>query len=281
MRKLKKQIKQEAEQVSEALFSIAETFVNLLINVRLPKIEFKNPQILLKLVLVLSLLFVNISGGTSDMEANGGASAMINHISPEMLYVNGVKDKFEQKLIAEVDRYIKGQAPDSRLEASNIVEKCLEYETDIVFVLAQGLLESHFGTKGVAAKTHSVWNVGAYDNQRPRNWYANPNESLEPYLKLLKEDYLINITHAGDTIQKEVQELVMEDRQYINYNGSRFASARGYENAMRKLMVRIDMETSINFYQEILSLSNEEIIAFFAPKDSEELNPPEYTAFNF
>lgn len=283
MRKLKKRIKQEANQVSEASIFVFENLWNLMINVRLPKVQFKNPQILLKLAFVLLLMFVNVSGTTSDMEASGGASAMVNHVSPEQMYVNTVKGKFEAKLIEEVDLYIKGQAPTSGLDASYIVQKCLEYETDIVFVLAQGLLESHFGTRGLAAKTNSVWNVGAFDNQTPKKkyWYESPNESLEPYLRLLHEDYLINITHAGDTIQKEVQELVMEDRRYINYNGSRFASARGYENAMRKLMVRIDMETSIKFYQEILSLSNGEIIAFFAPPDPNDLGSAEFMAMNF
>lgn len=279
MRKLKKRIKQEAEQVSEASIRVFDKLWNLLINVRLPK--FRNPQILLKAALIFLLVFVNISGAPSHTEANGGVSAKPTQLSPHIVYVNVVKDKFESKLVTEVEAYINKMAPTSGLEASYLVEKCLEYETDIIFVLAQGLLESHFGTKGVAVKTNSVWNVGAYDNQRPRNWYETPNESLEPYLKLLREDYLMNITHAGDTIQKEVQELVMEDRRYINYNGYRFASARGYENGMRKLMVRIDMETSINFYQDILSLSNEEFLAYFAPPEQLELNGEEFTAMNF
>ena len=62
MRKLKKRIKQEAEQVSEASIPLAEKFVNLLINVRLPKIKFRNPQFILKLALVIILVFVNASG---------------------------------------------------------------------------------------------------------------------------------------------------------------------------------------------------------------------------
>jgi hypothetical protein len=269
MRKLKKQMKKEAEQVSEALRS-------LLINVRLPK--FRNPFIFLKAALVSLLLFVNVSGTTSHIKDSTGASAMEIKISPEMVYVNNLRTNFQTKLVEEVDRYITEMAPTSGLEAYHVVEKCLEYETNIVFVLAQGLLESHFGTKGVAARTNSVWNVGAFDNQRPRNWYKSPNESLEPYLKLIQEDYLINITHQGDTIHKDLHHLV-EDRSYVNYAGNRFASARGYENAMRKLMVRINMETSINFYQEIISLSNGEMIAYFVPR--EELDPASFQAMNW
>jgi len=278
MRKLKKQIKQEAEEVSEALIRIVEKFVNLLINVRLPK--FRNPFTLLKVSFIAILLFVSTVGSNSYSDISQGASAMETHIDPQRMYISSLRNNFEDKLTKEVNEYIKEVAPTSRLDASHIVKKCLEYETDIVFVLAQGLLESHFGTKGKAASTNSVWNVGTFDDGTILYRYKTPDESLEPYLKLLKEDYLINITHAGDTIQKEVQELVMEDRQYINYDGKRFASARGYENAMRKLMVRIDMETSISFYQKILSLSNEEMISYFAPIQT-SLNPESFQAMNF
>ena len=277
MRKLKKQIKQEAEQVSEALISIAERFVSLL-NVRLPKVKFRNPHYVLKTALVILLLFVN-SVTTTSYNDNKGASAMTNQINPLDLYVSEVRDRFEERIIKEVETYIKKMAPESKLSADLLVEKCLEYNTDIIFVLAQGVLESHFGTKGLAEKTNSVWNVGAYDGQKPRNWYDSPDESLEPYLKLVNEKYLINITAQGDTIYKDLYHLV-EDRGYTNYAGKRFASARGYENAMRKFMVRIDMETSIGFYQNVLSLSNEELLAYFAPR-RESLDYRQFQAMNF
>jgi hypothetical protein len=277
MRKLTKKIKQEAEEVSKASILLAKKFVSFVINVRL--LKFRNPFILLKSFLIILFLAVNVSGSTSNMNSSE-VGAMGSKINPQELYIENMRTNFKIKLEQEVEKYINKMAPTSGLEGSYVVEKCLEYKTDIVFVLAQGLLESHYGTRGVAKKTNSVWNVGAYDNQKPRNWYDSPDESLEPYLKLLKEDYLINITHAGDTIQKDVSELVMDDYQYTNYAGKRFASARGYENAMRKLMVRIDMETSIRFYQEILSLSDGEMIVYFVPQE-EGFNLESFQAANF
>jgi hypothetical protein len=59
---------------------------------------------------------------------------------------------------------------------------------------------------------------------------------------------------------------LVQDRGYINYQGNRFASARGYENGMRKLMVKIDMETSISFYQDFLKLDDYEILSYFNPE---------------
>lgn len=180
------------------------------------------------------------------------------------VYVQSVKDTFKVHLITEVDNYIKEMAPTSELNSEYLVEKCLEYNTDIVFVLSQALLESHFGTKGKAAETNSVWNVGTYDNGKILYRYDNPNESIEPYLKLINEKYLINVTEKGDTVFKDLRHLV-EDKGYINYNGDRFATARGYENGIRKIMIRIDLDTKISFYQQLTTLSSSEIVAYFMP----------------
>lgn len=260
MRNLKKQIKEEAEKVSEAL-------KNLLTNFRL--LKFKKPA--MRIVLMIILAFISINGTNSVPEIGGVSAMIIQRPNPVTVYANTVKDKFRTKLVIEVENYITKMAPSSNLNPEFLVKKCLEYNTDIIFVLSQGIIESHYGTKGAALKTNSVWNVGAYDNQKPRNWYKHPDESLEPYLKLINEKYLIHITSKGDTIYKDLHHLV-EDRGYTNYAGKRFASARGYENAMRKFMVKIDMETSISFYQEILTLSDPELLAFFAPTEDLKLD---------
>jgi hypothetical protein len=170
-------------------------------------------------------------------------------------------------------------APENKLSSQLLVEKCLEYDTDIIFVLSQALLESHFGTKGKAAETNSVWNVGTFDNGQILYTYSHPDKSLEPYLKLVNDKYLIEVTTKGDTIYKDLHHLV-QDRGYTNYRGARFATARGYENGMRKLMVRIDMETSIAFYQSILKLEPHELLDLFGPARQDELDPTNFYAQN-
>jgi len=268
MRNLKKQIQKEAEEVSKALF-------NLLSKFRFPK--FRNAA--MKIVLMLMLAFVSIDG-TNSIPESAGASAMgLQRMSPETVYVNTIKDKFQEKLITEVENYITKMAPESQLSPEFLVKKCLEYKTDIIFVLSQALLESHFGTKGKAAETNSVWNVGTYDNGQILYRYETPDESLVPYLTLVNEKYLITVTTSGDTIYKDLAHLV-RDRGYINYDGRRFASARGYENGMRKLMVEIDMETSISFYQDIIVLSESEMLAFFAPPEDLKLDYSRLQAMN-
>ena len=72
-------------------------------------------------------------------------------------------------LVDATQNYIDSIAPNSNLRALILVEKCEEYKIPITFVLAQGELESKFGTTGLAYRTNSIWNVGAYDNYDIKN----------------------------------------------------------------------------------------------------------------
>ena len=103
-------------------------------------------------------------------------------------------------LVNEVDTYIQRIALSSKLEGKVIVDMCLKYNIDIIFVLAQGQAESHFGTTGTARKTNSVFNVGAYNGHSASKQISNgfgfkhPNDSVEPYILLLINNYLVNKT---------------------------------------------------------------------------------------
>jgi len=245
MRKLNKtnQIKEEAEQVSDTL--IKRIFTK---------------------TLFLIILFISININTTSYSSE----TTTNFILEEKLYVSQLQTKMKENLISEVEKYIKKTAPESKLNSEFLVNKCLEYNVDITFVLSQALLESHLGTKGKARSTNSVWNVGTYDNGKILYRYKHPDESVEPYLKLINENYLTYINSFGDTIYKDIGHLI-EDKGYTNYYGARFASAREYEKGMRRIMVKINMETSISFYQDILNLSEKEIIAYFRPRDERDL----------
>lgn len=125
-------------------------------------------------------------------------------------------------LVNEVQNYIEQVAPASNLRGYAIVEECEKYNVDICFVLAQGEIESHFGTKGIASKLNSVFNVGVYDDKTAetvdRKYRFNyANESIEPYLKLLTTKYLVNKTE---------EELLIK---FVDINNKRYASNPNYE----------------------------------------------------
>ena len=143
------------------------------------------------------------------------------------------------QLVDEVQNYINTVAPTSNLRACILVDACEKYNIEVKFALAQGEIESHFGTKGLASKTNSVWNVGAYDSHfyskiMGTYKYSHPNESIEPYLKLLYEKYLTN----------EVEEGLL--RNFVDHNGNRFASDKNYEERLKYKYKYIGNNTQID-----------------------------------
>ena len=143
------------------------------------------------------------------------------------------------QLVDEVQNYINTVAPTSNLRACILVDACEKYNIEVKFALAQGEIESHFGTKGLASKTNSVWNVGAYDDHfyskiMGTYKYSHPNESIEPYLKLLYEKYLTN----------EIEEGLL--RNFVDHNGNRFASDKNYEERLKYKYKYIGNNTQID-----------------------------------
>jgi len=118
-----------------------------------------------------------------------------------------------------------------------IVRGCFKYNIDICFVLAQGMQESHFGTAGNARSTNSVWNVKAYPKNAlsHRKLYPTPDDSLEPYLQLLDEDYLVDGKTEYDMMVK-----------FVNKHGKRYAESETYEKAIAEKYQTIKTTTPID-----------------------------------
>ena len=166
----------------------------------------------------------------------------LTHYDIESNYIRKCKLKYWEtkfQLVDEVQNYINTVAPTSDLRACTLVDACEKYNIEVKFVLAQGELESHFGTKGLASKTNSVWNVGAYDGHSYSKImnaykYSHPNESIEPYLKLLYERYLTCETEEGLL------------KNFVDYNDNRFASDESYEERLRYKYKYISDNTQID-----------------------------------
>lgn len=145
----------------------------------------------------------------------------------------------KSKLVTEIQNYVTKIAPSSSLRVWELVEICLEEEVDIAFVLAQGEVESKFGTKGTASATNSVWNVGAFDTLSREKIdkkfkYQHPNLSIKPYVDLLKTKYLNN---------KTIYDL-FED--FVDEDGRRYASYEHYEKLVKGRYQYINEKTNID-----------------------------------
>jgi hypothetical protein len=151
-------------------------------------------------------------------------------------------EKTKCSLVEEVDKYIKKVAPSSALDGYVITEECINNSIDICFVLAQGEQESHFGTTGLARKTNSVFNVFAFDGLKhneicKEGKYKHPNYSVAPYIKLLKNDYLVDGKTEYD---------LLEPNNYVNKRGARYASSETYEKMLLDKYTKIKQNTKID-----------------------------------
>lgn len=143
-------------------------------------------------------------------------------------------------LNCEVQNYIDSVAPTSNLRAYDLIEAAVEYDVDVKFMLAQGEIESHFGTKGLASRTNSVWNVGAYDGLdsssiHPKHKFKHPNESIKPYLELLTTKYLVDGKLEVDLM-----------KSFTTKGGGRYATAKDYEIRLKDRYDYISSRTQID-----------------------------------
>lgn len=152
------------------------------------------------------------------------------------LAMNGVKDN----IVTEIDNYIDSVAYESGLNGIKLFELCDKYGVDVRFAMAQAEAESHFGTKGMAAKTNIVWNVRTYDGDTLNDvkkrgaHFKHPDDSIEPYLLLLVNSYFVD----GKT----------EEDMFINFvnkDGNRYASNPNYETIMLSIYNRINENTNL------------------------------------
>ena len=138
-------------------------------------------------------------------------------------------------LVDVVDSYIKEIAPSSVMNGITFVNKCDEYNMNLFFVIAQAQIESSFATKGLGQKMNSAFNVKAYDGKGSKymDKYDHPDDSIEPYIILVKKNYL------GES--KTEMDLM---NNYVNFEGKRYATNPDYEEMMlstyKKLINRYD-----------------------------------------
>ena len=191
-------------------------------------------------IIILIILLVIVINSSSFEDP-------INYIELDNLQRSELK-YWESKshLVDEVDNYIHKVAPTSNLSAVILVDECEKYQVDIKFVLAQGELESHFGTKGLGAKTNSIWNIGAFDSLsyseiHKKHVFSNPNASIEKYLELLTTNYLYGNKTEIDLLN-----------HFVDKNGKRYASSTSYEESLSYKYENIKNLTTIDSLQEVL-----------------------------
>ena len=118
----------------------------------------------------------------------------------------------------------------TQLSPKAIVKAAEKHSFDLPLLIAAAHLESCFGATSRAKRTNSVYSVGAYDNGNDMVTYGHPDDSIEGYINLIKNDYLIN----GKTIND-----LLKPGGFVNKNGHRYASKKNYEALLKNVRNRI------------------------------------------
>ena len=187
--------------------------------------------------IVLGIFFGVISFGVHLFDVTKEKHDFKKNYVFEVYRENLELDYYRSKaaLVDVVDSYIKEIAPSSVMNGITFVNKCDEYNMNLFFVIAQAQIESSFATKGLGQKMNSAFNVKAYDGKGSKymDKYDHPDDSIEPYIILVKKNYM------GDS--KTEMDLM---NNYVNLEGKRYATNPDYEEMMlstyKKLINRYD-----------------------------------------
>lgn len=143
--------------------------------------------------------------------------------------------KVKKELSISIQNYIDSVAPSNIINAEKYVDISFEYDLNLLLMLSQAHIESHFGTMGRAKRTHNIYNIGNTDDGLHTHMNSKDiHTSIYLYADLMKSRYLKN---------KSYETLLLN---FVCSKGYRFASAEDYEYKVSNQISKIKYNTDIN-----------------------------------
>lgn len=208
------------------------------------KISNKVTVFIIGVILILSLICAAFAKPERNVPAE---PATIERVSKGTTVTINQSDSIRNKLVQATNEYISQRFPKSKLTGKALVTACEKHDFDLCFALAQAEIESGLGTAGKARHTNSPWNVHAWDSRSAQQMnkmgygYSHPDQSIEPYIELVKTSYLGN--------KRTIHDLM---NNYVALSGHRYASDPNYERTLKSTYRRICMKTTLKDLQQAL-----------------------------
>lgn len=184
----------------------------------------------IKKALSMGVAVATILTAISNMNLSNGTKSQLIDFAKSTEMVN---DSLYAQKVKACEEYMKfalknqGFSLDSTgLKPETLVSAAIEKGFDLPFLMAAAHQESCFGATPRAKRTNSVFSVGSYDNGKDVVTYEDPNDSVDGYISLLNNHYLVD----GKTIFN-----LMEPGKFVNDVGNRYASDKGYEGKIKSL----------------------------------------------
>lgn len=215
---------------SQARYLVTEdTLARLLLESLNESLNIEDLKGKIKKAIAVGVSIATISAAICKLHAPERLKAELdNFVRAEMVDTTGYAQK-----VKDVENYMKfalnnqGFSLNSTgLKAETLVRASMEKHFDLPFLMAAAHQESCFGATPRARRTNSVFSVGSYDNGKDVVTYADPNDSVEDYIDLIQEKYLVNGKSLSD---------LMTPGKFTNGMGKRFASDKNYETKIKSL----------------------------------------------
>jgi len=136
----------------------------------------------------------------------------------------------------EIQSFIDAKSgSNSPITAKDIIDVSAKYNVPVELILAQGAMESNFGTKGRGARTKNIFNVGnttsgdkmekdSPEQKAVSRTFDSWIDGLDEYASLISRRYAPN----GDWSN------LLEN--FVNDEGNRYAQAPGYEDSLKNMI---------------------------------------------
>lgn len=180
-------------------------------------------------------LVLALAGKDENMMKYGGTMPK----KPAYLAEGGNLDPKDPASVQKIiDKYSGGKAP---LKAEDFIEVSQKYGVPLDLMLAQAIHESSIGTRGMATRSHNIFNIGNNGNTGRLTDQGSWKQGLENYAKLIRDEY------TTDRKTVDVGTLLSTDFKRPK-KGGLYAEGKGkYTGKLRALIAEINPNASYQY----------------------------------
>lgn len=204
-------------------------------------------------------LILDLAGKNENMMKYGGRLKMEDG--------GGIDPNDPKSVQAIIDKYSGGKAP---LKAEDFIEVSQKYGVPLDLMLAQAIQESSIGTKGMATRSHNIFNVKNNGNTGRLTDQGSWKQGLENYAKLIRDEY----TTDGKTV--DVGTLLSTDFKRPKKGGFYAEEKGAYTGRLRTLIQEINPNASYQYSSASNNAAGDPGDEFkqFKGKDGKQYNSP-------
>ena len=204
-------------------------------------------------------LVLALAGKDENMMKYGGRMQMAEG--------GGIDPNDPKSVQAIIDKYSGGKAP---LKAEDFIEVSQKYGVPLDLMLAQAIQESSIGTKGMATRSHNIFNVRNNGNTGRLTDQGSWKQGLENYAKLIRDEY----TTDGKTV--DVGTLLSTDFKRPKKGGFYAEEKGAYTGRLRTLIQEINPNASYQYSSASNNAAGDPGDEFkqFKGKDGKQYNSP-------